>query len=222
MADIFKFDRYDPWSLQRRSNKELRAEYSRLRDICQKRLKRLGQSEFNTSQVYLYNKDRFKGLRDIPLTARGNSELRHLLSDMERFLSAETSTVSGAKAHRSKTLNTLHSHGYGFVTEANIKQFGDFMEALREQNLDMIYDSERVAALYSIAETKGIDPDVIKKDFDYWLNHSEELWHIQPDQPEKWSATQYRNAINFITGEKGKIRRTGYTYTGEISNPDFY
>lgn len=85
------FDTYIPTELQDIATPELRKEYTRLRDIAQKRIKRLGQSYFKNSEAYKYNEDRFKLLKDI----KTDHELRMLLSDLSKFVNSPSSTIRG-------------------------------------------------------------------------------------------------------------------------------
>ena len=64
----FSAAEYNPQGLARRMAQDMgavRREYGRLRDIAQKRLARLGASEYAESSAYTYNKDRFIGLREV-------------------------------------------------------------------------------------------------------------------------------------------------------------
>lgn len=145
--------------------KEMRREYSKMRDISQKRLKRLGDSEFKRTQMYKKNVNKFKKLEDI----KTKQELASRLSEMEHFLTSKTSTLKGQKEVRDKSLQTLHDHGYDFVNEENFFDYGDFMEEYRNQLLDMEYDSGDAAEAFDVIEKKKIALDVIKEAFNMYL-----------------------------------------------------
>lgn len=126
----FPISAYQPDALQNGyAEKELRAEYSRLRSIAQKRLKTLEQSEFAASQTVRYNKGRYKKLSDIEST----SELSHLLGDLARFLTAQRGTVSGLRQERERAMETWREqYGVDFVQPEEWVDYSDFLEYLKD------------------------------------------------------------------------------------------
>ena len=147
--------------------KQVRKEYTRLRDISQKRLKRLAAAGYTDTEVYQRNYKHYPKLKDI----KSKSELAQRLSDLSRFVGSSQSTVKGIKERNKQTLETLKEHGYGFVNESNLRDFGDFMEQYRDQLLDMDYDSGDAAELYRIVEKHGLDPDKVAEDFEFYLDN---------------------------------------------------
>lgn len=147
--------------------KQVRKEYTRLRDISQKRLKRLAAAGYTDTEVYQRNYKHYPKLKDI----KSKSELAQRLSDLSRFVGSSQSTVKGIKERNKQTLETLKEHGYSFVNESNLRDFGDFMEQYRDQLLDMDYDSGDAAELYRIVEKHGLDPDKVAADFEFYLDN---------------------------------------------------
>ena len=147
--------------------KEVRKEYTRLRDISQKRLKRLAAAGYTDTEIYQRNYKHYPTLKNI----KSKSELAQRLSDLSRFVGSSQSTVKGIKERNKQTLETLKQHGYGFVNEGNLRDFGDFMEQYRDQLLDMDYDSGDAAELYRIVEKHGLDPDKVAADFEFYLDN---------------------------------------------------
>ena len=166
---------YDPnWYIPTKIKAEIqenraavRKEYTRLRDISQKRLKRLKAAGLDDTQTYLKNYKHYPKLKDI----KSDSELAARLSDLARFITAKGSTVSGQKDIMKKSLSTLHETGYTFVNEGNFRDFGKFMEEYRNQMLDMSYDSGDAADLYGVVIKHQLDPEKVKADFEFWLEN---------------------------------------------------
>lgn len=144
----------------------VRAEYTRLRDIAQKRLKRLAKSEFKDTQAYIAYRKAFPKLKDI----RNDTDLTYKLSSLSRFVASPTSSISGLKKRRKQAIETLSEHGLKFVNESNYAAFGRFMEYYREEKLDEIYDSGDAADSFYIVEKHGLDVSQIQKDFEFWLD----------------------------------------------------
>ena len=158
-------------------DKQIRAEYTRLRDIAQKRIKRLGESEWRSSETFQRYKGGFPKLSEIP----NRTNLSYELAKLSRFVSAKTTTVSGLKHQRSEQLKSLKKHGYDFVNKENIDKFGQFMEDFRNKELGRRKEgSPIVVELFYQTERLGLDPKVVARDFDYWLSNLETMAQIQP------------------------------------------
>ena len=98
-----EFSYYIPSQLKGIDPSELRKEYTRLRDISQKRLKRLADSPFYDSEAYKYNAERFKKIKDI----EDETELRTLLADLSKFVNRESSTIKGQYAIMARRAESL-------------------------------------------------------------------------------------------------------------------
>ena len=146
----FPISAYQPDALRAGySERELRAEYSRLRDVAEKRLKRLESSEFAESQTVRYNKGRFKTLADISSTG----ELTHLMTDLARFLTAELSTVTGQRSYRRKSVESLREGG---LTGVTTKNFGQVTRVLDWASGFKEYDPSELMRMLSAYAEAGI------------------------------------------------------------------
>ena len=145
----------------------VRKEYTRLRDISQKRLKRLKAAGYENTEVYRSNVNHYPLLKNI----KSKSELAQRLSDLSRFILSERSTVSGLKDLRSRRVKALHEHGFTFVDDSNYGEFAEFMEAYKNELLDMEYDSGDAAELYGVVVKHKLDPEKVKGDFEFWLEN---------------------------------------------------
>lgn len=176
------------------TEKQMISEYSRLRSIARKRLERFVGTEWVDTQQYRMNAGRYKPVKEI----KNKTELVALLSDVSRFVTARTGSVSGLRAQRRQSIQSLHEHGYTFVNRKNFKQFADFMEDWRTWDRNRIYDSARVAELYHEAKKKQIPPDQLERDFEFWLekNSLEALQNMKRINSKKpHSALDYKKAI---------------------------
>lgn len=161
----FPISQYYPEALQNYSERELRREYSRLRDVAQKRLGRLKQSEFAGSPTVKYNEGRFVKLSEV----QNKQDLTHLLSDITRFLTASKGSVSGMKETRRKSIESLHDSGLTFVNENNFSEFTDFMEWLKDF-YPHGYPSKALQ-VFEEAQEKRIDLETVKTNFDTYMEN---------------------------------------------------
>lgn len=149
--------------------KTVRAEYTRLRDISQKRLKRMAEAGFAESNIFKSNVNRFKKIKEI----KSKNELASRLSDLAHFISSNYTRAGRLKAIRDKSLKTLHSNGYLFVNEDNYIEFGKFMQAWRDSKYDSLYDSGDAADTYGITVKHQLDPKQVEQEFEFWLDNIE-------------------------------------------------
>lgn len=146
----------------------IRKEYSRLRDIAQKRLKRLAEAE-PESYAYRHNVGKY-----VPARGQTTEALAGKLPELARFIAAKTGTVKGIRTQRSRAVSTLQERGYEFVTEANIKEFGEFMEASREKkNAKLVYSE--IIATYRFMKDQNIPWDKVKTEFAQWVRARNDL-----------------------------------------------
>ena len=131
-------------SVYRRGNKtdwkEIRSEYSRMRDAAQKRLQRLDKSEFSESKAALMHPFGFPKLKEID-----ERDLPKAMNELYRFLRAGTSTVYGQREAKEKTIEKFNKAGFdkeGFDLHdpENFKNFINVMERVRK--LKITYGSD--------------------------------------------------------------------------------
>lgn len=175
---------------------QMRAEYTRLRNVANKRLLRMQDTRFENYQSFQQNVGKF-----IPVSQISSErELIYRLTEVERFISAKTSTISGIRDIERRTLESLHDSGYTFVNDKNLAAFGEFMAEWRAQHLNEIYDSDEAYKLFVQVSRRGIDLQTIKENFGYFMDNRNELalLPIYRNQ-EKRSAEYYMAMIESMS-----------------------
>lgn len=160
--------------------KEMRAEYSELRKIANKRIKRA------QAKGELMDVEQFRTTKSIMSGADANVNLVKSYNEVVKFLNSKRSTAKGREEIRKKTRETLHKLGYQGITEENDKLFGEFMNEWRakyEQDTTvgkkLFGDSEQAADFFDrISEriNRGeIDRNAvgIRRLFDRWVKSRE-------------------------------------------------
>lgn len=191
---------------------DIRKEYTRLRDIAQKRLKRMQGTMWTETQTYLKNVNHYPTLKNI----QSDADLAKRLSDLSRFISAKTGSVSGLESQMKKSLATLSENGYTFVTRSNFIPFGQFMEEYRFQKLDEIYDSGDAADTYNLLERHRIDPSKVKEDFEFWLANREVLSQLPEGRGKQIKeSTLKKRLTNYAKKNKLELQDPGTLNTKE-------
>lgn len=153
------------------SDKEARAEYARLRKVANKRLAYLEKRGYENYQVYKRYADAFGSLRGASIET-----VREHLSYVAHFLGLQTSKIRGQQLADRRYVATMQKRGYDYITEENVKRFGDFMKAAVDHYGDKeAFDSEHMYELYKAADKSAITPEKVAEDFDYWSAHMDKL-----------------------------------------------
>lgn len=186
------FDSYYPDSLAGRSEKELRKEYTRLRDIGQKRIKRLLESEYKDSETARIWKKGIPKLADLE-----SSDIPFALAELHGFISSPYSTIRGQNAKRKEIRTRLESHYHGLNLQGKkLQQFFDVMNMKTTHELEKIYGSDRVVLLYREAQKKKLDISAITlEQFNYFLDNLENLEAIELDNKKQNSVADAKKLI---------------------------
>lgn len=141
----------------------IRREYSRLRDIAQKRLSRLAVAE---PESYAYRKNVGQYA---PARGQSTEALAAKLPQLARFIAAKTGSVRGIRAQRAAAVQTLQEHGYVGVTTANVKEFGEFMAHYRDNKVAHSIGSPAAVEVFEFYEEQEIPWQTVKEDFAAWV-----------------------------------------------------
>lgn len=167
---------------------EARAEYSRLRSAAVKRLERLSRTEGARYSAYqMYGKE---GFAPLPKNATP-AEVGRALADVHHFLEMKTSSISQIRESQRQALKTLQERGYSFVNKSNIKEFGEFMEAARQQKVasNNRGGSPVIVELYETVKRLQMPPEQVQRRFAYWLSKRKELETIPTPKPVEKNTT---------------------------------
>ena len=130
---------YNPRQLAQIDDATLRKEYTRLRDIAQKRLQRLGRSEeYKQSSIYIANVGAFPTIKQM-----GGKVNKYNMIKLARFVANPMSTVKGQKDNILRMVKSLHESGIKSVTSENLSDYGAMMEYVRALGYDvMLYAAQ--------------------------------------------------------------------------------
>lgn len=167
---------------------EARAEYSRLRSAAVKRLRRLSGTEGERYSAFrMYGKEGFPSL---PKNASA-SEVGRALADVYHFLEMKTSSIGSIRAAQRNAIKTLNERGYDFINKGNIHEFGEFMEAARQQKVvsNNRGGSPTIVELYENVKRLQMPPEKVQLRFAYWLSKRKELETIPAPKPGEKNTT---------------------------------
>ena len=148
--------------------KALRREYTKMRDIAQKRIKRLGESEFSYTKAYQEHREGFKKLKDI-----SKGDFAKAFSELSKFVNAKGSSVSGQKEIRAKTIKTWNEQGIPINTET-YKRTITILEEMRKRKVTYGSDVAQDLARITMELSDSLFYDVLDE-MELYLQHTDEL-----------------------------------------------
>lgn len=173
---------YTPYQIEKMSDREINKAYSQLRSIANKRLQRMEAQGIGQRAREGF---RFPTIADVESSSKWSMESQ--LADVSRFLRSERTTVSGEKRFLNEFKEQMTEKGYGDLVESidDIYNTIDFMEEMREQYSDKVFDSGDALDAYQHAQALGIPQEKIKENMDVFLSHVDEFTAITPNKNGK-------------------------------------
>ena len=152
------------------SMQDLRAAYTALRDVMQKRISRLAKG---TEAQQAYTRPYLPGgskelktlgqLKEMPRQGWTPEKLRREMEmrvkELQILEQSPRASLAGWKQLEKRTIDSLHKAGFHNINRKNIKHFGNFMEKMRGMFGTKFFPSDEVAELFETAtdESKKMD-----------------------------------------------------------------
>lgn len=161
-------EKYTPYMLHDWPLRDLRKEYTRLRDIAQKRIKRLrADPEGAQSKVLQIFPEGIPRISDMH---GSRAQLESAMADLALFIRNPESTVSGVH-----TANRARARMLGMDEEQSASTYmsiDEWMSYLRAQGILEMYGSDEARAYYYEAGGTNLSVEDLSKwsyDRDFWL-----------------------------------------------------
>lgn len=147
----------------------LRKMYSEFRSIANKRIQRL------TAAGYGKSVSMFPTIQQIKDTDK--IDMATALADVQKFLRSPRTTVSGQKRFMNDFRETMTEKGYGDLVETNeeIMQMIDYMDYLREQYSEKLFDSGDALDVLQQGQRLNIPADKLKENFDLFASNLDKM-----------------------------------------------
>lgn len=151
------------------SVRELKKEYTKLRNQFQKQIGRLAKVDQSTRvQQFLPGGYKFqKTIKDIEnLRGRQNwtekavkEDWAMRVSELKQLTQARSLSLSGRKLIRKEAIQTLRESGYSSITASNFDKFVSFMNFAKSQGVLDEYDSNQIAEAFNDWSSGGMIQD---------------------------------------------------------------
>lgn len=181
-------DWYTPSDLRGKDIKELKKLYTEMRDISQKRLKRMAE-KYPDSTVLRYHPKSFPTIKELKAESRSEREfqknLRHSLSDLSRFVQSPSTTLTGQKEISDRRLQILKDNDFFTFEDPETGEEIDLLDTLtddqsksimrfvhwvqRTQHLNIMYRDEFAQKIKQSRFLKSVErSDYGKRNYASW------------------------------------------------------
>ena len=176
---------YTPYALHEWPESDLRKEYTRLRDIAVKRLKRMGQDqELRQSQEYKYYSKRMPKLRDLV----DRIEIEDCLADLAIFVNnPEISTIGGVR-DRIKRQRDFFKRTVADEQLPSVMTLQQWTYYCKTEGLLEVYASSEIVQYYY--ETGGQTSRLTAEQFREWLDRRAYWDNKAAEGPEEDSGSE--------------------------------
>lgn len=145
----------------------MRSEYTRMRDVAQKRIKRLGK-QFPESKAYQTHAKGFAKLKDLD-----PRDFPKAFAELAKFVKAKGSTVTGQKQIKEKTMKTWQDQGLN-LNSKNYDKTIKILEEMRKRKI--VYGSDKAVELAdSMLDLDDQQTNNWLDHIDILLQHTQEL-----------------------------------------------
>ena len=147
----------------------LRKLYSEFRSVANKRIQRLNAAGLRGSTSL------FPTIQQIKETDK--MDMASALADVQRFLKSSRTTVSGQKRFLRDFRESMIEKGYSDLVETNedVYEMIDYMEYLREQYSEKLFDSGDALDVLQQGQRLNIPADQLKENFDLFASNLDKM-----------------------------------------------
>ncbi len=163
---------YDPtkvydWAEDPDAVRTAKDEYIRLRKTAMQRLRSIKKAGFAWTEGYKTFDEYLRPASKLTTPADIAVGLQNLV---EFFEKPQKTTITGIRENINKHIDAFKARGINFIsTNEDFHLFTEFLQLRIQLGLAEMYDSEQIIDLFREMKEGGIDPEIIKANFEEFL-----------------------------------------------------
>lgn len=185
---------FTPYQIHKMGSGAINKAYSALRSIANKRLQRMQAQGLG---VRAREGFRFPTIKQIQESSKDT--VSAALADVSRWLSQPQSTIRGERRKIAEFRESMADMGYSDLTATldDTYRLMQYLEDLREQYSNDLYDSGDALDVYQHAQDLGISQEVFEKNMNLFYENHREFLSISVNKNGKAiGAKRLQNTIN--------------------------
>ena len=193
-----KYDIYTPYKMESMSEAQIRAEYSKLRSVANKRLQRLDSAGIGMRALSGY---RFPTIAQIESSSKDT--VASELANVSRWLGDYRSTITGERQFISEFKEMMQSKGYGSLVETpeDVYKVVGLLDDLREKYKNDLLryrsgltDKDIYDALQQ-AQRLNMPVEALKQNIELFVANMDALEKVQPTKGGRTFSSSRVNAL---------------------------
>ena len=193
-----KYDIYTPYKMESMTEAQIRAEYSKLRSVANKRLQRLDSAGIGMRALSGY---RFPTIAQIESSSKDT--VASQLANVARWLGDYRSTITGEKQFISEFQEMMRGKGYGDLvkTPADVYKVVGLLDDLREKHKNELLkyrsgltDQDIFDALQQ-AQRLRMPIEALKQNIELFVANMDALEKVQPTKGGRTFSSSRVNAL---------------------------
>ena len=193
-----KYDIYTPYKMESMSEAQIRAEYSKLRSVANKRLQRLDSAGIGMRALSGY---RFPTIAQIESSSKDT--VASELANVSRWLGDYRSTITGEKQFISEFQEMMRGKGYGDLVKnpADVYKVVGLLDDLREKHKNELLkyrsgltDQDIFDALQQ-AQRLRMPIEALKQNIELFVANMDALEKVQPTKGGRTFSSSRVNAL---------------------------
>lgn len=187
---------YSPWQIHKLSDGEINRAYSELRSIANKRLQR---QQAQNIGIRARTGFRFPTIADI--NASSKDTVAAALADVSAFLRSDRTTIKGEKKAISEFRERISGMGYADLVKDLDSTYDTmkYLDQLREEYSDQLYDSGDVLEVLQQAQNLNIDKALLEKHINKFYEHQKEFLKIKVPKRKGYTPVAVQRMIDKYT-----------------------
>lgn len=165
MKLAFGPDEYNPFQLRQKDQKDVRQEYTRLRRIAIKRLRRIEAAGLSSPSLVNYIDKTYKPVSQI----KSDAGVRAALSAVHKWLQSESSSVKGQRQILKRALANFDFYGIRWVSRTNIYLVRQFLDSAKAGAYGENIGSPEALDYLITLKTEPEAIEELEKGFQKWL-----------------------------------------------------
>lgn len=200
---------YDPskvydWAGDPDSVRSAKDEYIRLRKTAMQRLRSIKKAGFAWTDGYKTFDEYLRPASKLTTPADLAVGLQNLI---EFFENPQKTTIRGIRENINKHIEAFQARGIDFIsTNEDFHLFTEFLNMRIQLGLAEMYDSEQIIDLFREMKEGGIDPEIIKANFEEFLSSTagKQMRHEWDNVHDEIKDRNYKNLKNKGRQNTGK------------------
>ena len=193
-----KYDIYTPYKMESMTEAQIRAEYSKLRSVANKRLQRLDSAGIGMRALSGY---RFPTIAQIESSSKDTIAAE--LANVSRWLGDYRSTITGERQFISEFQEMMRGKGYGDLvkTPADVYKVVGLLDDLREKHKNELLkyrsgltDQDIFDALQQ-AQRLRMPIEALKQNIELFVANMDALEKVQPTKGGRTFSSSRVNAL---------------------------